>query len=63
LPIVKGIIEAHGGTIWVESPGYDETKCPGTTFHLLLPFRTQPNDPKLSKLFRTDQTPAEESTQ
>ncbi len=53
LPIVKGIIEAHGGTIWVESPGYDEEKCPGSTFHMLIPFRTQPNDPKMSKLFRT----------
>lgn len=51
LPIVKGIIEAHGGTIWVESPGYDEEKCPGATFHMLLPFRTQPTDSKLSKLF------------
>ncbi len=59
LPIVKGIVEAHGGTIWVESPGYDEEKCPGSTFHVLLPHRTQPNDPKLSKLFRTE-TPPEE---
>lgn len=54
LPIVKGIIEAHGGTIWVESVGYDEEKCPGSTFHILIPFRTQPNDPKLSKLFKAE---------
>jgi signal transduction histidine kinase len=54
LPIAKGIAEAHGGALWVESPGYDEEKCPGSTFHLLLPLRTQPNDPKLSKLFRVD---------
>lgn len=57
LPIVKGIVEAHGGTIWVESPGHDEEKCPGSTFHLLLPIRTQPNDPKMSKLFRTETPP------
>lgn len=37
LHIAKGIIEAHGGSIWVESPGYDEQKLPGSTFHLLLP--------------------------
>ncbi len=57
LPIAKGIIEAHGGTLWVESPGYDEEKCPGSTFHILLPLRTQPNDPKLSKLFLVDVPP------
>jgi len=51
LPIAKGIIEAHGGTLWVESDGYDEVKCPGSIFHILLPLRTQPNDPKLAKLF------------
>ncbi len=37
LPIAKGIIEAHGGRIWVESPGYDEERCPGSTFHLEIP--------------------------
>jgi len=54
LPIAKGIIEAHGGTVWVESPGYDEGKLPGSTFHVLLPLRSQPNDPKLAKLFKVD---------
>lgn len=51
LSITRGIIEAHGGSIWVESPGYDEQKCPGSTFHVLLPFRTSSQDPKLAKLF------------
>ncbi len=37
LTIARGIVEAHGGRIWAESPGYDEESCPGTTFHLLLP--------------------------
>ncbi len=37
LAIVKGIIEAHEGRIWAESPGYDEEKLPGTTFHIELP--------------------------
>ncbi|HSM24222.1 MAG TPA: HAMP domain-containing sensor histidine kinase [Anaerolineaceae bacterium] len=37
LPIAKGIAEAHGGSIWVESPGYSETEFPGTIFHVLIP--------------------------
>ena len=53
LPITRGIIEAHGGTIWVESLGYDEEKCPGSTFHILLPIRTERTDPKVAKLFST----------
>ncbi|MBE0597243.1 MAG: PAS domain S-box protein [Desulfuromonadales bacterium] len=37
LTIAKGIIELHGGRIWVESPGHDPQQCPGSTFHVLLP--------------------------
>jgi signal transduction histidine kinase len=51
LPITRGIIEAHGGTIWVESEGHDEKKCPGSTFHILLPVRTESTNPQLTKLF------------
>jgi signal transduction histidine kinase len=51
LPITKGIVEAHGGTIWVESKGYDETNCPGSTFHVILPVRKTPPDEKTAKLF------------
>lgn len=52
LPITKGIIEAHGGAIWVESDGYDEEKCPGSVFHILLPMRKVPPDDKTAKLFQ-----------
>lgn len=51
LSIARGIIEAHGGTIWVESPGYDEVKLPGSTFHILLPTRTEPTNPVMVKFF------------
>jgi signal transduction histidine kinase len=51
LPITRGIIEAHGGTIWVESEGYDEVKLKGSTFHILLPTRTEASDPRITKLF------------
>lgn len=37
LAIARGIVEAHGGKIWVESPGYDEQRCPGSDFHVVLP--------------------------
>lgn len=37
LAIAKGIVEAHGGRIWVESPGRDEARCPGSTFRVRLP--------------------------
>jgi signal transduction histidine kinase len=53
LPITRGIIEAHGGSIWVESKGYDEVKCPGATFHILLPIRKTPPDDRTARLFGT----------
>jgi signal transduction histidine kinase len=37
LPIARGVIRAHGGRVWVESPGHNETTCPGSTFHIVLP--------------------------
>ncbi len=51
LPIAKGIIEAHGGRIWVESEGYNEITCPGSIFHILLPLREKPLDQPMAKLF------------
>jgi signal transduction histidine kinase len=51
LPITRGIIEAHGGTIWVESEGHDEVQLKGSTFHILLPSRTEATDPLITKFF------------
>jgi signal transduction histidine kinase len=53
LPIARGILEAHGGSIWVESEGYDEIRNPGSTFHILIPARTASPDPKMTELFDT----------
>lgn len=53
LPIARGILEAHGGSIWVESEGHDEKKNPGSIFHILIPIRTESPDPTMTKLFGT----------
>jgi signal transduction histidine kinase len=42
LAIARGIIKAHGGRIWVESQGYDEARCPGSEFHVVLPLQATP---------------------
>lgn len=55
LPITKGILEAHGGSIWVESDGYNEETLPGCTFHILLPLRKKPPDEQVAKLFSASQ--------
>lgn len=39
LALSKGIVEVHGGSIWVESDGYDEEKFPGSQFHVAIPLR------------------------
>ncbi len=39
LPIAKGVVEAHGGRIWVESEGEDEARLPGSRFHIILPVK------------------------
>lgn len=41
LAIARGIVEAHGGRIWVESHGYNEQTPPGSTFFVSLPVEKQ----------------------
>jgi len=39
LTIVKGIVDMHGGEVWVESSGNDPETLPGSQFHVLLPVK------------------------
>jgi signal transduction histidine kinase len=41
LAIVRGIVSAHDGEIWVESEGQDEERCPGSKFYVRLPLRSE----------------------
>ena len=45
LTIARGIVEAHSGRIWAESPGCDEETCPGGEFHVVLPVQPRPPKP------------------
>lgn len=44
LPIARGVTEAHGGSLWVESEGHDPNQCPGSKFHLILPLGEPPQN-------------------
>lgn len=37
LPIAKGVVEAHQGSIWLSSPGHDTNQLLGTTCHIAIP--------------------------
>lgn len=55
LPIAKGVIEGHGGRIWVESEGEDKERFPGSTFSVVLPIRP----PKMPDLDEIKQNPSQ----
>ena len=44
MAIARGIILAHGGRISVESPGHDESTCPGSRFIVILPLAQKKTD-------------------
>ena len=50
LPIAKGVIEGHGGRIWVESPGEDKERFPGSTVYIVLPTDPQASGAKSDEI-------------
>ena len=48
LTIARGVIRGHGGRIWVESPGYDPQKLPGSTFFVALPVNPPENATRIA---------------
>lgn len=64
LSVVKGIVEAHGGKIVVDSPGYDEDACPGTMVRIFLPVRYElPSSLGRDRLGLTSEFPMDEKSQ
>lgn len=45
LTVAKGIMLAHGGHIWCESPGHDEEAQMGSIFYIKVPIYTEPPTP------------------
>jgi signal transduction histidine kinase len=43
LTIARGVVEGHGGRVWVESQGFDPERLPGSAFYVALPV-TPPQD-------------------
>ncbi|HSJ87179.1 MAG TPA: ATP-binding protein [Anaerolineales bacterium] len=44
LAIARGIVNAHRGRIWLESPGFNESTLPGTTVFIRLPINGQSHE-------------------
>ncbi len=56
LTVVRGIVEAHGGRVWAESPGRDRSRCPGATFYVVLPCRPRQGSGPVKKRLVDDTT-------
>jgi signal transduction histidine kinase len=56
LTIAKGVIDGHGGRIWVESPGHNPEAMPGSTFYVQLPLVPPENARRVLPFEKKEQT-------
>jgi signal transduction histidine kinase len=56
LSLSRGVVEAHGGKIWVESAGYDPDNLPGCAFYVSMPLRTERRQYKLKTMNQTEKS-------
>lgn len=64
LAIVKGLVEAHGGQVKAESPGFDLQNCPGSKFIITLPIQAAiPPDISVQRIDRISSLEALEDAQ
>ena len=56
LAISRGVVQAHGGEMWAESPGCDHDTCPGSTFHIRLPLWDSTPDSQPDKVKTVSRT-------
>ena len=62
LAIVRGIVNAHGGCIWVKSDQHNEEIYPGSCFYVCLPLKAKAKlivDQEQNQMFLSEQEPAQ----
>lgn len=60
LTLVKGLVEAHGGLVTADSPGFDMENLPGSAFSVVLPVKAAPQPGISVQWIESEQRPETE---